>query len=280
MKPVVNYGTPFWVVGQPIEHTLSPEIHNAAFEQAGLEHRYFAQEVGKQELGDFFEFLEGMNLPGANMTLPLKEKATRLISENRQDKAVRKIGAANTVYRTAGGLKLANTDVYGFKKLLVPWEDVVREEPVLLLGAGGAARACLAALEEMECRQVFIWNRTEKKARRLAEEFGVLQPEVISREELENSLPPVKMVINATSLGLKRGDTSPFPVEQINEKMIGVDLIYNRRTKFVKDFLDKGRDATGGLKMLVHQAARAWHLWLDRQPDTEVMLARARQFLS
>lgn len=279
MKPVSKYGMPFWVLGNPIEHTLSPAIHNAAFERAELPHKYFAQEVSPEELEDFFDFLRKLELPGVNLTLPLKEKAVQLIARDYHDQSVRKTAAANTVYRREGRLNLANTDVYGFKKLIENWEDTVRQEPILLLGAGGAARACVAALQQMGCSRLYIWNRTEEKARQLYEQFDSSPLEVISREELENNTPPVKMVVNATSLGLEAGDPSPFPAEKVSREMIGVDIIYNRETKFMKDFSRAGKEAMGGLEMLLHQAARAWQLWLNQQPDIETMLRVARQKL-
>ncbi len=279
MKPVLKYGSPFWVLGQPVEHTLSPAIHNAAFEAADLPHRYFAQEVSPDELKIFFEFLEQLNFPGANITLPLKEKAVTLISESYHDDSVKKTGAANTVYNREGRLQLANTDVYGFKKLIEPSEEIIQKEPVLLLGAGGAARACVAGLKELGCRKLFLWNRTEKKAHSLAGQFESPPIKVLNRDELENHLPAVKLVVNATSLGLNRNDPSPFPVNNIAADMVGVDLIYNRETKFLRDFANRGKKASGGLEMLVHQAARAWQLWLNKQPDIETMLRAARQEL-
>lgn len=271
MNAVDGYGRPLWVLGSPISHTLSPALHNAAFEAAQLDHRYFALEVDSGELPAFLDAFRRLDGLGANLTLPLKE-AVRDHVEN-ESEAVATVKAANTLHWEDGELRLENTDVYGFKQLVEPWWDRIREERVLLMGAGGAARACLQGLKEIGAEDVSLWNRTTRKAERLSEQFPSLSPEVLTDEELESGPPGVSVVVNATSLGLEEGDPSPFPEDRVTSSMVGVDLIYGRETAFVRAFRENGQEAVGGLRMLIDQAARAWELWVGETPDRDAMEA-------
>jgi shikimate dehydrogenase len=277
METVDKYGRVLWVAGSPIDHTLSPAIHNAAFEAADLPHRYFALEVGEDEVRSLLDLFRQIGALGVNLTLPLKERVCELV-DHRTDN-VERLGAANTIFRENGELKLDNTDVYGFTRLLDPWHDLIGESPVLLLGAGGAARACLLALDRLGCPEIFLWNRTTERARSLREEFADMPIECVSDDWLAEGSHDARVAINATSLGLDEGDPSPLPESAVHDRLIGVDLIYNRRTAFIEDIDSKGQEAVGGLKMLVHQAARAWEHWVGDKPDVDTMTAAAEKEL-
>ncbi len=269
MKSVDCYGRPLWVIGSPLSHTLSPPLHNAAFRDADLPHRYFALKVERDELVTFLDVFRKTNGLGANLTLPHKETVREFVSN--ETKAVEATEAANTLYWKNGKLALDNTDVYGFKTLVEPWREEISQEGVLLLGAGGAARACLQAFKKMNAGSVFLWNRTRAKARRLVRAFDTLEVNLLSDSVLSDPPCEVTLVVNATSLGLEEGDRSPFPPESVRSEMVGVDLVYGRRTRFLKAFDERGRKAVDGMKMLIHQAARSWERWVGRKPDTEVM---------
>jgi shikimate dehydrogenase len=279
MKTVKESGSPLWVVGKPIKHSLSPLIHNAAFESLGMKHRYFALEVGGDELEDFLDIFEKTQCPGANLTLPLKQKILELVPPKNQTSTVKKLGAANTLYLTREGPALENTDLYGFKKMVEKWQKIIQDYPVLVLGAGGAARACVLGLEELGCPEILLWNRTPSRAVELKKAFPGLPLTVLYSDDFERLASDARMVVNATSLGLDGSDPSPFPSDLIEPSMVGVDLIYNRTTEFISDFRREGQAATGGLEMLVFQAARSWKFWFDRKPDVEVMLEVARKKL-
>lgn len=275
MKTIEKYGRQAWVIGSPISHTLSPPIHNAAFEAAGLRHRYFAMEVEPEDLGTFLTTFKQVNGLGANLTLPLKETVRDFVE--RETEAVERTGAANTLYWADNDeLALDNTDVYGFCKLVEDHEDRIRDRPVLLLGAGGAARACLLGLEHLGVGEVRLWNRTTEKAERLADRFSAVSIDVLSEEQLESD-EEATLVVNATSLGLEAGDPSPFPADVIEEGMVGVDLIYGRETQFQQDFERHGAGAVDGLTMLVRQAARAWERWVGESPDVAAMESAVRE---
>jgi len=274
MNLVTRYGQILWVVGSPIEHTLSPIIHNSAFEAESLPHRYFAMEVSEDEISEFMDLFEKMGCLGANFTLPLKESIREFV--NHETEAVNVTGAANTLYRDGTRLCVDNTDVHGFKRLVEPWNERIQEESVLVLGAGGAARACLFALGQIDCPKVYLWNRTTRKAESLRDEFEGLEIECLRDQELEDGNKKAPFVVNATSLGLKNDDPSPYPVDQIRSDMVGIDLIYHRETQYMSDFKEHGTNAVGGLKMLVCQAAKAWEHWIGTSPSIDVMTNAAR----
>ncbi len=278
MKLIHKYGAPLFVIGSPVEHTFSPYIHNRAFEAAGLEHRYFALQVEKGELEQFIDLCEQLQSPGANLTLPHKETICSAIPNKNSE--VERLQAANTIYRRHGELRLANTDLFGFRRLIEPWVEKIRDEGVLLLGAGGAARACLLGFEQENCKKIFLWNRTTRKALELQEEFPELQLEVLDQKQLNNGEFSASVVVNATSVGLKADEPVLVPKAVIRSDMVGIDLIYNRETRFVKSFKRLGSEATGGLDMLVHQAARSWELWTDQQAPTKAMFAAVGGLLS
>lgn len=273
MRVLEEHGRPLWVIGKPLEHTLSPRLHNAAFDAAGLPHRYFALEVGRDELAAFLRLFRAAGGLGANLTLPLKEAVLELVDHHSE--AVAAIGAANTLYRDGDTLALENTDVEGFESLVAPWSDRVSERGVVLLGAGGAARACLHALGRLGCPRVQLWNRTRSRAVRLRETFERPTVEVLDDASLEAGGFEADLVVNATSLGLNPSDPSPFPAGAIQPGMVGVDLVYGRDTRFQRDFREHGEEAVGGLTMLVEQAVRAWQLWTDREPDRDALYGAA-----
>lgn len=277
MEPVEQYGQVLWVTGSPIDHTLSPAIHNAAFERAGLPHRYFAMEVSPRELEEFIDVFRTVGALGVNFTLPLKETICEIIDSRTE--AVDRLGAANTLYRENGQLKLDNTDVYGFKQLVGPWHSDIEGGSVLVLGAGGAARACVFALDQLNCRQISIWNRTNERAEKIRDEFSGLPIQCLTDEQLEQGQFDAEIVVNATSLGLDESDPSPISESAVREGMVGVDLIYNRTTAFMELLSNRGEQAVGGLDMLVHQAARAWERWVGEQPNVDAMLDAARTAL-
>ena len=277
MKVVEQYGRPAWVIGSPISHTLSPPIHNSAFQKSSLAHRYFAMEVEKNELSEFLTLFRKIDALGANLTIPLKEAVTGEITNHTE--SVNQLGAANTLFWDGSELVLDNTDVYGFSELIRPWKDEISEVPVCMMGAGGAAKACLYALGNLSVPRVYLWNRTYERAVRLRERFSYLDIEVVSRDQLEQGVFEGSVVINATSLGLEETDPSPFPTEAIREHMIGVDLIYHHETRFMSAFSRRGKESAGGLTMLVCQAAKAWEHWTGVEPPVDEMMNTARSRL-
>lgn len=247
----------YGVVGYPIPYTLSPALHTAALESQGVDAVYRKIVVSPE---DWPDFLRGADrLAGFNVTIPHKERA-RVFGDGGF------VGAVNTVYRKNGQWAAANTDVDGFWN---DWgEQGIRADgrTVAVLGAGGAARAVLAAFHRHGARpkHLFLMNRTPEKAAVLAAETrrqGFSFPVTATDSGAEEILKSADVLINTTPQGQKAGDLSPVPPECLRPGQDIYDLIYHWETPLMAAARARGGRAVGGLGMLVHQAALAFDLW-------------------
>jgi shikimate dehydrogenase len=267
------------VIGWPIEHSVSPPMHNAAFDALGMDWRYLAFAVRPDDLPDAIAGVRALGLRGINATVPHKEHLLALM--DRLTPAARTIGAANTVIVSDEGLTGHNTDAAGFLRAL-------REagfEPdgcrALVLGAGGAARAVVYALADVGAH-VTILNRTEARAHALAEEFAHVHPEVeprsgpLTANAVRREAKGVDLVVNATTLGMwPKVELSPWPEEVAYPgHAFCFDLVYNpRETQLMRQARAAGAGASDGLGMLVHQGAEAFGLWTGTEPPIDTMYA-------
>jgi shikimate dehydrogenase len=260
-----------YLLGHPVEHSLSPAMHNAAFRALGLSHSYEALDVTADALPAAVQRIRSGELLGANVTVPHKETVMALVDT--WDGPTAEIGAANTLSRTADGKRVlaSNTDAVGFayatRGLAL---DGAR---VLLLGAGGAARAVLVALL-VRGAHVAIANRSPERARTLARAIPhpvERTPRVLdwaARTELQE----IDVVVNATSLGLHGED--PLAGAALPRGLIVVDLIATAvATPLVKRARAGGSDVVDGLPMLLQQAASSFRIWTGRDAPVDVMRA-------
>jgi shikimate dehydrogenase len=260
-----------YLLGHPVEHSLSPAMHNAAFRALGLSHSYEALDVTADALPAAVQRIRSGELLGANVTVPHKETVMTLVDT--WDGPTAEIGAANTLSRTADGKRVlaSNTDAVGFayatRGLAL---DGAR---VLLLGAGGAARAVLVALL-VRGAHVAIANRTPERARTLVRAIPhpvERVPRVLdwaARTELQE----IDVVVNATSLGLRGED--PLEGAVLRRGLIVVDLIPTAvATPLVKRARAAGSDVVDGLPMLLQQAASSFQIWTGRDAPVDVMRA-------
>ena len=257
----------FAVLGDPVGHSLSPAIHNAAFRAAGRAAVYVARRVTAQECGPVLRSL-ALAGGGGNVTVPHKEAVVAHL--DRRTEAVRATGACNTFWAHGGVVWGDNTDVQGF---LGTWERATRGVPdpadVLVLGAGGAARAALFALLGAPGeRRIRLWNRTAARARALAQHFGAGRVEPI--RDCTGTAPDV--VVNATSAGLD-GRTVPIELSCLGAApRCVIDLVYGRRpTPLCRRALALGAVAVDGREMLVRQAEAAHVRWFGEPPPRGVM---------
>ena len=260
-----------FLLGHPVSHSLSPAIHNAAFKALGLPHKYSLRDVTAEKLPEAVGSLRGESALGANVTVPHKENAMRLVDELGEE--ARAIGAVNTIVRKGSRLLGHNTDAYGFERAIAPIPVAGR---VILLGAGGAARACLHVLLRLG-HDVSLANRTRTRADDLAQLMVVdgrrarVVEWPLAGEELDADI-----AVNATSLGLRGED----PLEGIALPRAVVDIVaiaggtpLVRRARQAQDVI-----VVDGLSTLLHQAVRAFELWTGVPAPLEVMraaLARA-----
>ncbi|NPB05093.1 MAG: shikimate dehydrogenase, partial [Aquificae bacterium] len=244
------------VVGNPIKHSLSPVFQNAAFERLGLNALYAPLELPVET---FEETLRGLlkvsNFAGCNLTVPFKERVLAL--GDRLSEEVEKIGSANTLKKTPEGtVELYNTDWLGFLKHFSELTDP-KGKKVLVLGAGGTARAVVYALKRAGAR-VWVWNRTPSKARKLASDFGVA---VADRPDPRG----FDAVVNTTSVGMRPQDPPLFDYSLIEPGQVVYDVVYEK-TPLVEEAKRRGARAENGLKMLLYQGVESFKIWTGLEP--------------
>jgi shikimate dehydrogenase len=254
------------VIGDPVGHSLSPVMHNAAFEALGIDARYELWQTSLDELPARVDSLRREGVLGANVTVPHKGAVMPHLDD--VSETARLIGAVNTIVSRDGRLSGDNTDAYGFRRSIeLAYPDAVGH--AVILGAGGASRAVVVALRQMNVASITIANRTASRAEALAEEFGirVLRWDAV----VEEAFPDAGIVVNATALGWH--DEVPIPLESLRrlpEGALVVDLTY-RETPILREARSRGLRALDGLGMLVHQGARSFELWTGQEAPVDVM---------
>ncbi|MDQ2868327.1 MAG: shikimate dehydrogenase [Verrucomicrobiota bacterium] len=239
------------VLGHPVAHSLSPQMMNAALEECGLPHRYGRFLIKRDELREAFDLMRANDFVGFNLTLPHKIDA--LESLDYIDENAGAIGAVNTVAIRHGKLRGSNTDPTGFASAVQEAFALdVRQLRVVILGAGGAARAIAFA-----CQQPRIWNRREQ-----------------SLEEFREHISAADLIVNATPVGL-RADDPPFLTRaNFRSDQFLFDTIYEpSRTRLMSEAAAAGADVANGLGMLLHQGAAAFELWFNRPAPIATMRA-------
>lgn len=268
----------FALLGWPVEHSLSPAIHAAAFRELGIDAAYVPVPVRREELDGVLPALARAG--GGNVTVPHKEEAARLV--DRPSAAVRRTGACNCFWPEEGGVAGDNTDVGGFRAAVEAWPPTrLSRARVLLLGAGGAARAVVAACQDAGAQSVEIWNRTTERARALVRAARESAPgaaaELTVRERRGDAAGPYDLVVNATSLGLRPDDPLPLELDDVRADA-AFDLVYGEDdgTRWTRHARGAGIPARDGLEMLVRQAGLSLRRWLDEEPPLEAMRRAAR----
>ena len=251
----------FAVIGDPIDHSLSPNIHSAAFRELNLECSYIAYRIPKGELKDGVEALKKIKISGFNVTIPHKVEMMKYL--DRIDESCSLIGAVNTVENNDGVLKGYNTDMDGFLDPFKKKNLGIENSSVLLLGAGGAARAIVAGFAKEKAQHITIANRTLENANNLAQfanKIG-LDADTIELDKVGRNLQDYNIIVNATSIGLKN-ESSPISLESIKPKTIVYDIVYMpMNTDFLKKAKEKGATIIYGYEMLLGQAIRAFEIW-------------------
>lgn len=263
--------------GDPVEHSASPEIQNAAFLEAGVDGVYVAVRCATEDLSGF---MRGLALAGGggNITLPHKEKAAAIVDVSSE--AVRRTGACNTFWGENGQVHGDNTDVEGFRRALQIFMDgPSKGARALILGAGGAARATLVGLLEEGVDEVLLYNRTSERAQAVARRIGGQRARVVPvMEELDGER--FDIVINTTRVGLDPDDPAPIDFELLGRAGAVMDLVYGRhQTSFVKAAERLGIRATDGMEMLVQQGAASFESWWNKPAPIDLMRNAIRQSL-
>ena len=265
------------IIGDPIEHSMSPLMHNTAFKTLGLDYAYVPFKVKSLELRKAIEGIRGMNLRGVNVTIPHKVAVMPLL--DRIDPLAEKIGAINTIVNDDGILTGYNTDAAGFLQTLHERGIELAEKRVLLLGAGGAARAIgnILAAEKVKLivlnrRQELSW--AEDLACRLVQSYGAdVEVGELTNENLKNAITNVDILVNATSLGMSPdNEQTPVPADLFQANITIFDIIYNPLpTRLLQEAKAAGVRTIDGLEMLVQQGAVSFEKWTGIKAPIDVM---------
>jgi shikimate dehydrogenase len=266
------------IIGDPVAHSLSPLMHNAAFAEMGVDYAYLPFPVAPENLQTAVQGLRVIaNVQGFNVTIPHKEEIVPCLGQVTD--IARAVGAVNTVKRLQQGWVGTNTDVAGFLAPLARLERDWSQTPVLVLGSGGAARAVVVACWQLGCPTIHVMGRDPRKMRRfysqMTAQLEALNLRVHPWQSVESILEVVGLVVNATPLGMAEQPASPLTVEQLKllpPGAIAYDLIYTPRpTQFLRLAEQAGCVVIDGLEMLLHQGCAALEFWLERPAPVETM---------
>lgn len=264
------------IIGWPVSHSLSPVMHNAAFKHLGLDFCYVPFAIKAEHLNLAMEAVPALNIAGLNVTVPYKESVLKYVSELSEEAIM--IGAVNTIKMENNRLTGYNTDGTGFTASLREAGNPVGEHVLLILGSGGSAKAVAFQSAAEGAKEIIIANRTVNRAvalrNRIKEYFPLINVTVTGTgfNELKGVMDKVDTVVNATSVGLDRRDTSPVPMELLHNGLFICDLIYNpAETALLKYAKELGCRFINGLGMLVYQGAASFRIWTGVEPPVEVM---------
>ena len=263
------------VIGDPIEHTLSPTMHNAAFNHLKLDFVFLAFRVKAAALEDAMRGMRGLGIRGLNVTMPHKTAVTKHLDE--VDPTVKFLDSANTILNDDGRLLGFNTDGVGALKALRENEVNLDGKKLLLLGAGGAAKAIAFSLAK-EVGELVILNRASEKAKELAEALSQVYGnkvvgETLSPSTIQKSIQNADIVINATSVGMHPHVSQSLVAPQwLKPDLTVMDIVYNPvETKLAKDAKAAGANVISGVEMLLYQGAASFEIWTGRSAPIEVM---------
>jgi shikimate dehydrogenase len=258
------------ILGNPVDHSLSPRMHNAAYAALGLDFVYVPFRATPDMVRGAVRAMRTLGIVGFNVTVPYKQDVVKLV--DRLTPAAHAIGAVNTIYRDGDETIGENTDAPGFVAALKSHGAKLRGARVLVIGAGGSARAVLHALREGGAAHVVLANRTKAKASKLAREFGAAASGLEAMEDAA-LLATRTLVVNCTPVGLKGGDFLGYAARATSKQCVHFDLAYGPSlTPFLKLAAKAGRPTIDGRHMLVHQGAAAFRLFTGKKAPIDVML--------
>ena len=250
----------YLVIGNPIEHSLSPKLHNHWIKVNKINAIYEKKKLNEDEIKDLILQIREKEIYGANVTVPFKNKIIphldQLTPESRSTQSV------NTIYLKNNNVVGHNTDIYGFEMSIKNIKYNLAGKKILILGSGGVVPSIIFALKKKKASQITLSNRTREKAEKLKDLFEDLN--IVDWGEVPN----FDMVINATSLGLKQDDQIGIDFSSIGRNKFFYDVIYNsKETHFLKLGREMGNKTENGEKMFIYQAYSAFNIWHGVQPN-------------
>ncbi|ADU29831.1 shikimate dehydrogenase [Evansella cellulosilytica] len=261
------------VIGDPIGHSLSPHMHNAAYRELGINMEYHAFHVKREQLENALKGVRGLGIKGLNVTIPHKVNVLPYLDE--VDELARHLGAVNTIVNEDGKLIGFNTDGEGYLQSLYEFiQGDLQTKRVLMIGAGGASRAVTLTIANSGVKEIIVTNRTAEKGEELVKDCKKFCPSsFMSLEEVEKNLERFDVVINTTSIGMAPHlNKLPISLDKVKSDTIVSDLIYTPfKTKFLIEAEKKGCRVLNGLDMFVYQGALAFKRWTGINAPTQVM---------
>ena len=263
----------FAVIGDPIEHSMSPAMHNWIFDYLGLDANYEKIKVGKNELPRIIQKMKSGDLDGINITIPLKEVVLRFLNEiNERAKC---IGSVNCIITSDSKIIGNNTDWYGFSMALKKNNINLSDREVIILGAGGSAKSILYALKRIGVQKIILLNRTIENARILEDNSIIAHPLDDAKEIIKTD----SIIINTTSVGMQN-KKSPINTNLINKNQILFDIIYSPlETSLLQSGKKRGALIVNGLDMFIYQGMASLDLWFGSSISTQVNFPKLKTYL-
>jgi len=263
------------VIGDPINHSLSPDMQNAAFQHLDLDYVYLAFRVQKENLGKAISGFKALNFRGFNVTIPHKEDCIKYL--DKMDETALKIGAINCVINEGGILKGYNTDGMGALKAVTERGFELDGKNIVILGAGGAARAIVFTFAKLASK-ITVLNRTFTRVKRLVEDVLKtvkipIKAKKLSYEDLKDSILEAELLVNTTSVGMyPKTEETIVPQELLHEKLTVFDAVYNPpETRLLRETKSIGARTISGIDMLVFQGAEAFEKWTGKKAPIQIM---------
>ena len=250
----------YLVVGNPIEHSLSPKLHNYWFEKNNIDANYDRRKIDKSEIEDTINEVKNNKLDGINVTVPFKTDVIPFLDALSEESQITQ--SVNTIYKKDKKLIGHNTDIKGFELSLKETRFNLENKTIFILGAGGVVPSIIYTLEKLGVSNIIVSNRTKQKTEKLKKNF--------SNISIANwgDQPEFDMIINATSLGLNKEDNINLNFKNINKEKLFYDVIYNpKETNFLRTGKNLGCQILNGKMMFIYQAFEAFKLWHKIEPE-------------
>ena len=258
----------FAIIGKPLSHSLSPIMHSYWYKKYNIKAKYESIEIDQNQIKNVIDKIKKKEISGINITLPYKQliiqHLDRIINDAHSTHSV------NTVYLDNNGDLIGeNTDVYGIQAAYLNKINLQKKsDSVLIFGAGGVSPSIIYALVKSNLNKISITNRTYEKAIFLKKKFPFIK--IIKWEEFNKSIPDFKLIINATSLGMKNSNQFDQTIENVNENATYIDTIYNpMETQMIKNFKQKNIKTFNGLDMLIYQGQKSFYIWNKINPEVD-----------
>ena len=252
----------YLVIGNPIEHSLSPKLHNHWFEKNNINAIYNKKQINESDIKDIISELRNEKIDGINVTVPFKKSIIPFVDELSAE--ANNAQSVNTIYKENNKVLGHNTDISGFELAIKKKSYDIKGKKIFILGAGGVVSSIILALKKMGADKIILSNRTKKKAEQLKKIFPNL--EIVNWGEI----PEFNMIINATSLGLNKGDEIKLDYAGIGPNKLFYDVIYNpKQTKFLSKAKQFGNQTENGKMMFIYQAHQAFTLWHKVMPKID-----------